>query len=459
MKKIFFLCILILFRTSLDAQDKAVIVFKKNILTISYQGKLIYSGRLSSKSLHYRFQQNQQVINQASYQTISINADNGNLLELNGIINGTDESIACESVAPDKGLQVVRHVVGQSNNLVNNAVYNRREDWLLSFDVAIAKTKITPREKQQYDVEIKGREIIIRFLPHYYQKHRSLEYFNPSQYSVWKKSVAGWCSWFAYFDKITETDIKKTADVISEKLQPFGLNYLQIDDGYQQSPIGLPATWLKANEKFPSGLKSVANYIKSRRLIPAIWTNVSFADSANAFKNKNLFVQNNNAPAFGNWVGYVMDGSNPQTIKELISPVYKGLKEDGWQYFKLDALRHLKANQHGYPPDMYEPGEATEENNYWPGEEAEKRAIKKWEGIVDKMIMGFEAYNRMQQGLYEDELGPYPSLTGDFLDRLNNPTEEEKERFEKSRELEKRDQKIFQEGAELFIKHFQSLWD
>lgn len=124
-----------------------------------------------------------------------------------------------------------------------------------------------------------------------------------------------------------------------------------------------------------------------------------------------------------------------------------------------DALRHLKANQHGYPPDMYEPGEATEENNYWPGEEAEKRAIKKWEGIVDKMIMGFEAYNRMQQGLYEDELGPYPSLTGDFLDRLNNPTEEEKERFEKSRELEKRDQKIFQEGAELFIKHFQSLWD
>ncbi len=353
MKKIFFLCILILFRTSLDAQDKAVIVFKKNILTISYQGKLIYSGRLSSKSLHYRFQQNQQVINQASYQTISINADNGNLLELNGIINGTDESIACESVAPDKGLQVVRHVVGQSNNLVNNAVYNRREDWLLSFDVAIAKTKITPREKQQYDVEIKGREIIIRFLPHYYQKHRSLEYFNPSQYSVWKKSVAGWCSWFAYFDKITETDIKKTADVISEKLQPFGLNYLQIDDGYQQSPIGLPATWLKANEKFPSGLKSVANYIKSRRLIPAIWTNVSFADSANAFKTKNLFVQNNNAPAFGNWVGYVMDGSNPQTIKELISPVYKGLKEDGWQYFKLDALRHLKYEGYNYYADYF----------------------------------------------------------------------------------------------------------
>ncbi|OIR07637.1 melibiase [mine drainage metagenome] len=342
MKKIFFLSTAILFSLSLQAQENATIAFNKNTLTISYGGHLIYSGKLSSTSLHYRFQKNQQLINNALHQTISINADNRSLIELSGEINGSDESIACESSAPDKGLRVVRHVAGQSNNLLNNAVYNRKEDWLLSFDVAIANARIKPKENHQYDAEINGREIIIRFLPHYYQKHRALGYFNPSQYSVWKKSVAGWCSWFAYFDKITETDIKNTADVISEKLQPYGLEYLQIDDGYQQVPIGLPDTWLKTNEKFPSGLKSIADYIKSKKLKPAIWTNVTFADSANAFKNKNLFVQNNNVPAFGNWVGYVMDGSNPQTIKTLISPVYKGLKDDGWQYFKLDALRHLK---------------------------------------------------------------------------------------------------------------------
>jgi hypothetical protein len=37
-----------------------------------------------------------------------------------------------------------------------------------------------------------------------------------------------------------------------------------------------------------------------------------------------------------------MDGSNLQSIQQLIKPVYKGLREDGWNYFKLDALRHLK---------------------------------------------------------------------------------------------------------------------
>jgi alpha-galactosidase len=184
-------------------------------------------------------------------------------------------------------------------------------------------------------------------LPQYYQKHRGLNYFNPASYSVWKKPVAGWCSWFAYYDKITEADIRKTADVLSEKLKPFGLDYLQIDDGYQQTPIGMPDTWLTPNKKFPSGLNDLAEYISEKGLSPGIWTNVSFADSAAAFQNKNLFVQNRNKqPAFGNWVGYIMDGSNPAMINKLISPVYSGLVKDGWHYFKLDALRHL--NYEGY---------------------------------------------------------------------------------------------------------------
>lgn len=332
---------LVFLKTTFSQQ--AEIVCDNSNLQISYRGRTVLTATLSSQPKPYSILHQSQEINGATYQVITVTAGNFASFDLKGIVTADDGSIACESEPADEKLKVVRQVAGKSISLLNNAVYNRSEDWLLSCDRNSSKVIITPAENNTYQLSVTGWEIVIRFLPQYFQKHRGLKYFNPASYSVWKKPVAGWCSWFAYYDKITEEDIRKTADVLSQKLKPFGLDYLQIDDGYQQTPIGLPDTWLTPNKKFPSGLQSLAHYIEGKGLIPGIWTNVSFADSAAAFKNKNLFVQNNaRYPALGNWVGYIMDGSKPATIKELISPVYDGLAKDGWRYFKLDALRHLK---------------------------------------------------------------------------------------------------------------------
>ena len=104
-----------------------------------------------------------------------------------------------------------------------------------------------------------------------------------------------------------------------------------------------------------------------------------------------------------------------------------------------DALTHLKKHTHGHHCDL------TEES---------------WSSILDEMIRGFRAKNRIDDVLYEDELGPYPiSSSEDFLKDINNPSKELTERYEKSRELEKRDQAVFDRGMKLFAEHFQSLWD
>lgn len=334
--------------------QQAKIHFSNNNLRITYQNQLIFSGTLTVQSKPYAVHQQTQTINNATYQVITITTGNFKSFELTGKVSGNEETIACESEPQDNGLKIVRQVVGKSFSLLNNAVYNRTNDWLLSVDRNSCKTKIIPADNNSYEITITGWEMVIRFRPHYYQQHRGLHYFNPAQYSVWKKPVVGWCSWFAYFDNITEADVKKTADVLSQKLKPYGLTYLQIDDGYQQIPIGMPDTWLHPNQKFPSGLQNLAAYIKQKGLTPGIWTNVSFADSAAAYQHKELFVQNKlKQPAYGNWVGYVMDGSNPSTLNQLFAPVYKGLKDYGWQYFKLDALRHLKYEGYNSYQDFF----------------------------------------------------------------------------------------------------------
>ncbi|MBS1666895.1 MAG: alpha-galactosidase [Bacteroidetes bacterium] len=323
--------------------DTASIIANGYSISISYKQQNILQASITNSHSHFTINQKKEFINDCIYQTIVITCDDA--LTLEGDITGDEESIACES-EPKDGLKYVRQVVGMSHNLRNQAVYDRKKDWLLSFDNYYNRVSIEPQALSdtgyRYHFTVTGAEIIIRFKPEYYKMHRGLHRFEPATYTIWKEPVVGWCSWFAYFNQIDEEKIKHAADVISKKLKPFGLEYLQMDDGYQQSPIGMPDTWLQPNKKFPSGLQNLAAYISNLGLKPAIWTNVSFADSAAAFQNKNLFVQHKNQPAKGNWVGYVMDGSQEATIDKIVKPVYASLQKQGWQYFKLDALRHLK---------------------------------------------------------------------------------------------------------------------
>src|SRR5258706_843220 len=332
-----------LFLASSIGYCQTSITQKEDSLFISYEGKTIFKGLLSHQnSGKFNVLHQTRNIDGVSLELITISSGLSNPFELNGEIISNEGAIAVESDPRDNGLKIIRHSVGPSQSLLNNAVYDRKIDWLLSFDSFYPKLKINSN-KNQFQVNAKGWEIVIRFRPSYYQKHRGLSYFNPATHSLYKKPIVGWCSWFAYFDKVTENDIVQLTQTASQKLKPYGLEYIQIDDGYQQLPIGKVDHWLTANQKFPNGMGYLASYIRQHGMTPGIWTNVAFADSSEAKSNKQFFVRGKNEkPIKGNWVDYVMDGSNPETISKYITPVYKGLKAQGWSYFKLDALRHLK---------------------------------------------------------------------------------------------------------------------
>jgi alpha-galactosidase len=325
------------------AQDTAVVVHEHDSLRLVYGSTMVFAGEIKTGGIPYVFRQQKHIVDHCTWQIVTIRAEDGKPFKLDGRVTGDDEAIACESDPAEGRIKLVRQVVGRSHSLLNNAVYERRGDWLFSVDNYNSRVNVVPANDHDFDIDVTGWEIVIRFRPRYYKEHRGLGYFDPSAFEVWKRPVVGWCSWFAYLDRVNETEIKETADVLSEKLAPYGLQYLQIDDGYEQQPIGMPDTWLHPNDKFPSGLKALASYIRGKGLTPGIWTNVTFADSAAADANRGLFVADEKGrPALGNWIGYVMDGSNPETIRQLVTPIYKGLNADGFGYFKLDALRHLK---------------------------------------------------------------------------------------------------------------------
>jgi hypothetical protein len=113
--------------------------------------------------------------------------------------------------------------------------------------------------------------------------------------------------------------------------------------------------WLIPNQKFPRGLKYLTEFIKGKGLKPGIWTAASIQDKAYAEAHRQWFVRDGSGrPAVGNWIGYALDASNSEALNTVVRPLYKGLREQGWDYFKLDALRHLRYEGYNANRDYFE---------------------------------------------------------------------------------------------------------
>jgi hypothetical protein len=317
-----------------------------NLLTIRYNGRVILTGVIGDGGGGFTVREVRQDLHGAVNQVFTLTSSSRQQLTLNDTVTGGEESFPCESDRPPHGSEIVRSSIGLSQSRLNRAVYDRGGDWVISVDDP-AQVRVVPLEstpgQRRFSMLILGDEISLRFRPRFYQKHRGLAYFEPWTYRVWDRPVVGWCSWFAYYDSITDVRMKLAADVLAETLKPYGLEYVQMDDGYQRDPVGWPDRWLTPNGKFPLGLKNLSEYIRDRGLLPGIWTNTSVQQDSMAQAHAAMFVSDENGkPYKSRWIGYALDGSNGQGIDEIVRPLYRDLNMMGWQYFKVDALRHLR---------------------------------------------------------------------------------------------------------------------
>ena len=78
--------------------------------------------------------------------------------------------------------------------------------------------------------------------------------------------VNGWCSWFYTLAEISEDEVLRNTEFATRELRAFGLEYIQIDDGYQRS-LG---EW-EGNARFPHGMQWLAERIKAQGFKPGLW--------------------------------------------------------------------------------------------------------------------------------------------------------------------------------------------
>jgi NPCBM/NEW2 domain-containing protein/melibiase-like protein/alpha galactosidase C-like protein len=175
----------------------------------------------------------------------------------------------------------------------------------------------------------------------YFRDTLKIKYFQPIDKSRFPLPPSGWCSWYFFYQEINEDEIKLTARWIAANLKDFGLNYVQIDDGWQGTGHGLGTNrdWSTINNRFPSGMDGLAAYIKSLGLKPGIWLAPHGQSNEALVKNHPavFLLKPDGTTAANTWEGtFLVDPSTPESQKYL-KDLFAKLSSWGYQYFKIDG--------------------------------------------------------------------------------------------------------------------------
>ncbi len=147
--------------------------------------------------------------------------------------------------------------------------------------------------------------------------------------------VRVWCSWYSYYEDVTEEAIRATVDAAG----PFPFDVIQIDDGWEAG-IG---DWVP-NDDFPSGMGDLADAIRSRGYEAGLWLAplIARSDSRLAAERPELLLRDpDGAPVVSgiNWGGpyYSLDPTSDAT-EEYLTDLITTVRSWGFSYLKLDFL-------------------------------------------------------------------------------------------------------------------------
>ena len=151
--------------------------------------------------------------------------------------------------------------------------------------------------------------------------------------------IRGFTSWYRHYQDISETVIMNDLDGLIAS--GTAADVFQIDDGYQTA-VG---DWLSVDtEKFPSGMKTVADSIKAHGMRAGIWLApfVCEEDSELYRSEPDMLLRDEQGRAVkcgNNWSGfYALDIYSPKVREYVRKVIGTAVNEWGYSLLKLDFL-------------------------------------------------------------------------------------------------------------------------
>lgn len=152
------------------------------------------------------------------------------------------------------------------------------------------------------------------------------------------QNPVGWSTWDYYFTSATEDDVKENVDFIAadETLKKH-VHYIALDDGWQQRE----GDW-RSGMRYPSGLKSMVDYIKEKGFEAGIWiAPTRLHNLCGTVMRRNTFLVRD---TYGDPVKdtdmFVLDPTHPDG-EAFIRETFSYLAECGFTFYKLDFISNM----------------------------------------------------------------------------------------------------------------------
>ena len=224
-----------------------------------------------------------------------------------------------------------------------------------------------------------------------YKVGRGLKWFTPyPSKQTFRRAAAGWCSWYYYYQGITEDEVLKNTDWLARNFRQFGCYWVQIDDGWQGTGHGGGDNrdwFVTCRNQFPHGMEWLAGRIRSEGFSPGIWL-CSFGQSDEKLftDHPELFVRRADGTSVGeeggniNWVGHYLVDPTGYAGKQYLHRLFDMLcNRWGYDYVKIDGQ--------GGMAGLFEQYRAQLADTAMHGDEAYRAGI---EAIRD--VMGYDKY-------------------------------------------------------------------
>ncbi|MGB2820153.1 MAG: alpha-galactosidase, partial [Phycisphaerae bacterium] len=226
------------------------------------------------------------------------------------------------------------------------------------------------------------------FRPRFYQKHKGFNYYEPWTYKVWKGSVTGYCTWWSYRGGFTQKTLDAMLKVFVQKRLPdFGYDYMQFDNCYQHGNGSAPHNWLNWDKrKYPGGWKYAVKAIRDAGMKPGIWVHRVHRPSDPGVKeiiekHPDWFVPGADGKPHHQSGFCSLNVLNKEAVDTMIRALYRGLKEQGWDYVKIDGTGDLlRAYQNKNCAEFFKNHPTTPE-----------QSLRKWD-IVAREELGPDVY-------------------------------------------------------------------
>jgi alpha-galactosidase len=171
------------------------------------------------------------------------------------------------------------------------------------------------------------------------------------EYSKWVKNYhgigklpkthAGWCSWYYFYQNISEPIIRENLAQIVDLQEKLPLHLVQIDDGYQKQ-VG---DWLKNAPVFPDGVAPLCESIKENGLMPGLWMAPFIVHPKSDLMQEHpewILRDKKGKPVNAGFIWNVfttaLDITHPDALAYAAEVVKEASQKWGYPYLKLDFL-------------------------------------------------------------------------------------------------------------------------